>query len=129
MNYKPKGYNSVSPYFVATEPDRFIELLSKIFGAKQLRRYDRPDGSLMHAEVQLDDSVIMIGGANEEYPANQLLVHVYVPDAKASFKKAVALGCEALEEPENKENDPDLRGMFRDYLGNVWAVGTQTKGE
>lgn len=126
MNFKPDNYNSVSPYFVVTEAQRFIDLMTGIFAAKQLRRYNRPDGSLMHAEMQIDDSVIMIGGASEDYPSNQLLIHVYVSDVFVTFQKAIELGCEAVEDPINKEGDPDTRGMFKDYLGNVWAVGTQT---
>jgi PhnB protein len=54
-----------------------------------------------------------------------LLVHVYVSDVHKVFKKAISLGCEALQEPANRGGDPDTRGMFKDYQGNVWAVGTQ----
>lgn len=129
MNYKPEGYNSVSPYFVVSEAQRFINLLTDIFDAKQRRRYERSDGSIMHAELQIDDSIIMLGEASEEYPSNQLLVHIYVPDVFKTFKKAIKNGCEPMEEPVNKQEDPDTRGMFKDYLGNVWAIGMQTKSE
>ncbi|MCB0786164.1 MAG: VOC family protein, partial [Flavobacteriales bacterium] len=68
-SFKPAGYNSVSPYFIVPEAQRFIQLMKDLFGAKELRRYDMPDGSLMHAELMLDDSVIMLGQASEKYPA------------------------------------------------------------
>ncbi len=61
QNFKPSGYNSVSPYLVVKGAQEMMDLLTKIFDAKELRRYDLPDGSIMHAEVQLDDSVIWWG--------------------------------------------------------------------
>lgn len=123
--FKPKGYNSVSPYFIINEAQKFIDLVKAIFDAKELRRYERPDGTIMHAELQIDDSVIMLGSASEEYPAIKFCMHVYVPDSKAIYEKALSLGCEGLESPASKEGDPDIRGTFRDYAGNMWSVGTQ----
>ena len=57
--YKPENYNSVSPYLVVHGAQRMIELLKSIFDAEELRKYDMPDGTIMHAEVRIDDSVIM----------------------------------------------------------------------
>lgn len=124
-NYKPAGYNSVSPYLVVNGAQRMIDLLQGIFGAEELRRYDNPDGTVMHAEVRIDDSVIMLGDAGDQFPPNQLLIHVYVPDVHKAFEKAIKLGCESLQRPVNKEGDPDTRGMFKDFNGNMWAIGTQ----
>jgi len=67
----------------------------------------------------------MLADSSKAYPANQLLIHVYVPDVKETFRKAIALGCESLEEPVNKTGDPDIRGSFKDFQGNTWAIGTQ----
>lgn len=123
--YKPDNYNSVSPYFIIYEAQKFIELMKAIFDAEELRRYDRPDGSIMHAELQIDDSVIMLGTASEEFSPTIFWMHVYVPDAKATYEKALSLGCEGIEPPINKEGDPDTRGTFKDFAGNMWSVGTQ----
>lgn len=123
--YKPNGYNSVSPYLVVDGAQKMIDLLKGIFGAIELRRYDNPDGTVMHAELKIDDSVVMLANSTENYPPNNLLIHVYVPDVEKTFSQAVKLDCEAIEEPVNKEGDPDMRGMFRDFSGNIWAVGTQ----
>lgn len=104
-----------------------IDLLKEIFHAEELRRYDKPDQTVMHAELRIDDSVIMLADSSEAYPANQLLLHVYVSDVDQIFKKAIALGCEAVEKPVTREGDPDKRGSFKDFSGNVWAIGTQVK--
>ena len=123
--FKPSGYNSVSPYFIVNGAQKMIDLLKKIFNVEELRRYDTPDGKIMHAEVKLDDSVIMIADSNEQYPPNQILVHIYVADASTTYNKALAAGCEGIEKPTRRDGDPDMRGMFRDFQGNTWAVATQ----
>ena len=125
--FKPKGYNSVSPYFVVNGAQKLIEILKQIFDVKELRRYDKPDGTIMHAEIQIDDSVIMLGDSSDQYPPNNHLVHVYVPDVNKTFNKAISIGCEVIEQPVHREGDPDKRGSFKDFAGNTWAIGTQSE--
>ncbi len=124
-DFKPTGYTSVSPYLIVNGAKRLADLLQNIFHAQPLRKYENPDGSIIHLEIKLDDSVIMISYGSEAYPAQPFLLHVYVPDVNATFKKAIDAGCEAVEEPVNKQGDPDTRGMFKDFNGNLWAVSTQ----
>lgn len=123
--FKPENYNSVSPYFVVDDCRKMIALLKDIFDAEELRKYENTDGSIMHAELRIDDSVIMLADSSETYPANNLLIHVYVQDVHKVFRKAVELNCEIVEEPVNKPGDPDVRGTFKDFQGNMWAVGMQ----
>lgn len=123
--FKPENYNSVSPYFVVDDCRKMIALLKDIFGAEELRKYENSDGTIMHVELRIDDTVIMLADSSEAYPANNLLIHVYVPDVHEVFRKAVKLGCEVVEEPVNKPGDPDVRGSFKDFQGNMWAVGMQ----
>lgn len=123
--YKPESYNSVSPYFVVNGAQKMVDFLKELFGATELRRYDQPDGTVMHLEVRIDDSVLMIADSNERYPPNTHLMHVYVPDVNETFRKALSLGCTSVQEPKEHEGDPDRRGMFTDFAGNVWAVATQ----
>ncbi|MEZ5059655.1 MAG: hypothetical protein R2879_21700 [Saprospiraceae bacterium] len=123
--YKPSGYNSASPYFIVKGAQQFIELMDLLFHAKVLRRFDREDTSIMHAELLIDDSVIMLSDATEEFPPIKLVMHVYVPDVDATFRKAIALGCEPFEEPKENEGDPDRRGTFLDFAGNMWSIATQ----
>jgi uncharacterized glyoxalase superfamily protein PhnB len=124
-NYKPAGYNSVSPYFVVDGAAKLMDLLLEIFKGEVLSKYNMPDGTILHAEIRIEDSILMFGNASEEYPPNKLLTHVYVPDVDAVYKKAIELGCTPVQKPKEREGDPDRRGMFRDFAGNEWAVGTQ----
>lgn len=127
--YKPEGYNSVSPYFVVDEAKKLMELLIKIFDGEELRKYDLPDGTIMHAEIKIDDSVLMLANASEQFPSIELLTHIYVRDVDQIFNKAVELGCVPLEKPKEREGDPDRRGSFKDFAGNIWSIGTQINKE
>jgi PhnB protein len=123
--FKPKGYNSVSPYFIVNGAQRFIDLMKTVFDAKELRRFDNPDGTIMHAEIQIDDSVIMLGEASDKWPQQSTVMHVYVANVDETFQKATDAGCEIVEKPTVKEGDPDKRGTFKDFWGNMWSLGTQ----
>jgi PhnB protein len=128
-DFKPTGYNSVSPYLVVNEAQKLIDLLQKIFDAKELRKYKTAEGRVLHAEMKIDDSVLMLADATETYPQSASLVHVYLPDADAIYKKAIKAGCQPVQQPEEREGDPDRRGGFRDFAGNFWSVSTQVMKE
>ncbi|MCB9211575.1 MAG: VOC family protein [Ignavibacteriales bacterium] len=124
--YKPEGYNSVSPYIIIDGAQKLIDLLKNAFGAEELRKYNIPNGKIVHSEVKFDDSVIMISDSNDQYPPMPIVLHLYVPDATAAYKKAVEAGFEPMQEPIQK-NDPDMRGMVKDFQGNIWTIATQQK--
>lgn len=128
-DFKPNGYNSVSPYLVVEEAQRMMDLLKKILGAEELRKYAAPDGRILHAEMKVDDSVIMLADATEAYPQRPGLIHVYVPDAGAIYKRAIEAGCKPVQEPQQRPGDPDNRGGFRDFAGNFWSISTQVAME
>ena len=56
----PDGYHTVTPYILVLGADKLIDFLKKAFGAKETERYLMPDGTIGHAEIRLDDSVIMV---------------------------------------------------------------------
>ncbi len=123
--FKPIGYNSVSPYFIVNGAQKLIDLLKQIFNVTELRRYDMPDGTIMHIEIQIDDSVIMLGYSSDKFPPVPIVMHVYVSDVDKTFEKAIEAGCEIIESPKQRENDPDRRATFKDFAGNMWSIGTQ----
>jgi PhnB protein len=124
--YKPDNYNSLSPYLIVDNAQQLVDLLIAIFDARTLRRFDNEKGKIAHIELQLDDTVIMISDSTESYVANKTMLHIYVPDVFKTFDKAIKNGCVIIEEPVNKQGDPDTRGSFYDFAGNYWAVSTQT---
>ncbi len=124
--YKPENYNSLSPYLIVDNAQKLVDLLTLIFDAKILRRFDLENGKIAHIELQLDDTVIMLSDSTENYVANKTMLNIYVPDVFKAFDKAIENGCVEIEKPINKQGDPDTRGSFYDFAGNYWAVSTQT---
>jgi PhnB protein len=101
--WKPESYNSVSVYIVADNAQRVIDFLKKTFDAEDLHRFDMPDGRIMHAEVRIDDTVVMIADAGGGYPAFPVWLHVYVPDAKMTYKKASLPGASPFRNPSKNQ--------------------------
>jgi uncharacterized glyoxalase superfamily protein PhnB len=123
--YKPDSYNSVSVYIMADHAQHVIDFLNRAFDGMNLRRFDGPNGRIMHAEVRVGDTVVMLSDATGAYPAFPVWLHVYVPDVDATYKKALAAGGISVQEPTSKEGDPDRRGGVKDPAGNTWWISTQ----
>jgi PhnB protein len=122
-HYKPEGYNSVSPYLVVNGADATISFLESVFGATLL--YRLADGErVMHAEVQLDDSVLMLADGSADFPTQPAHIHVYVPDVDTCHARALAAGAMCLQAPLQKA-DGDKRGGVQDVGGTRWWISTR----
>jgi len=122
--YKPDGYASVSVYIVADGAQRVIDFLVQVFDAEPLRRHDNKDGSIMHAEVQVDDTVVMIADGGGPLPAFAVWLHVYVADVDATYRRALEAGGVSVQEPAQKV-DADRRAGVKDPAGNTWWIATR----
>ena len=125
QKWKPVAYPSLSPYLVVSGAQKLIDFALAAFGATELRRYDRPDGAIDHAEVRIDDSVLMLSDAADGYPPVPSMVHLYVSDVDRAFEKALAAGASEVEAPRTHEGESDKRGMVADPCGNTWVLSTQ----
>lgn len=123
-SYKPKNYNSVSPYLVVDGASATIEFLKTVFGAIELCRFLRPDGKLMHAEVRIDDTIVMIADGGEGWPPIPCHVHVYVNDVDEKYRHALEAGASSVQEPI-KKGDEDKRGGVKDIGGTTWWIATK----
>ena len=92
ISHKPQGYPTVSPYLVVDGAARTIDFLVRAFDAAEIRRFAGPDGTIHHAEVRLDDSIIMLGDAQPQWPPMPAHVHVYVLDVDATYRRALDAG-------------------------------------
>jgi uncharacterized glyoxalase superfamily protein PhnB len=124
--HKPTGYPTVAPYLIVAGASATIDFLKHVFGATELRRFADPSGRVMHAEVRLDDTVVMLGDGGEGWPPQPAHVHVYVPDVDATYKRALAVGASSVQEPVKKQ-DEDKRGGVRDAGGTTWWIATRVE--
>ena len=125
----PDGFHSVTPYFVVKGAAAAIDFYKKAFGAKELFRMPGPEGRIMHAELTIGDSRIMIADESPKSDSGQALtatansIFLYVDDVDATFKQAVKAG--------GKENMPlqdmfwgDRYGKLTDPFGQRWGLAT-----
>ncbi len=115
-NPAPKGWHSVTPRIVVSDPARLIDFLKQAFGATGDLQTERP------SVIRIGDSLVMISnvGPREAMPA---FLYVYVDDVDATYKRALAAAAASLEEPLDTPYG-DRRGMVQDPCGNVWQIAT-----
>lgn len=119
MGYKPDGYTSVAPYLVVGDAARTLEFVHAVFGSEPLRVYHRDDGSIMHAEFRIDDTVVMLGQLPDQPAAH---VHIYVDDVDGAFVRAIEAGGTVIDDLQPRY-DGDRRGGVCDPSGTVWWLG------
>ncbi|WP_298356155.1 VOC family protein [uncultured Litoreibacter sp.] len=120
MTYKPDGHNDLSPYLIVSDAQAVLDFAIAAFGAKTLRVFHRDDGSIMHAETRIGDSVLMIGQADGP-PAH---LHLYMPDPDAMLDRAVELGATLVQQMKNDEHG-DRRGGVQTDDGTTWWLSKQ----
>jgi PhnB protein len=117
----PDGYRTLSPYLVVDGAEELIRFVSTVFGTSTRRRMTGEAGGL-HAELELGDSVLMVGeGGGISFPA---MLHVYVEDADAVYERALAEGATSAAEPHDTSFG-DHRAAFDDRWGNQWWVASR----
>lgn len=124
VSHKPENYSTVSPYLIVNGASETIAFLERVFGAVELRRFPDESGKLMHSEVRIDDTVLMIADGAEGWPPLQSHVHVYVADVDATYRFALEAGAESVQEPVRKQ-DEDKRGGVKDAGGTTWWIATK----
>ena len=117
------GYHAVNPFIVSDDPEALIAFLTRVFAGVETERITRPDGSIGHSEVRVDDSIIMVSSGSESYPPQPSSHYVYVPDVDATYARALAAGATSLGEPSDKFYGNREAGV-RDPLNNVWWIAT-----
>lgn len=122
--HKLQGYTTVSPYLIVDGAGGTIEFLGRVFGGVELRRFADDSGKIFHAEVRIDDTVLMIADGVEGWPPVQGHVHVYVQDVDATYRLALDAGAESVQVPVQKE-DEDKRGGVKDAGGTTWWIATR----
>jgi PhnB protein len=125
----PRGFRMVSPYLVAADGNGLIDFVLKTFGAEERLRIPTDTG--VHGEVRIGDSTMMIGGGlpGKEFPStlHPNALHVYVKDADAVYKNALAAGATSLDAPRDQEYG-ERSATVKDAAGNFWYIAT-SKGE
>jgi PhnB protein len=122
VNPIPKGYHSVTPTMNQADASATIAFCKKAFGAKVRMTMPGPGGKIMHAEMEMFDSVVMVSDAVQE-PTRVSGIFLYVPSCDKTIAKAVAAGAKIIMPAEDMFWG-DRFGRVVDPAGNFWAVAT-----
>lgn len=120
----PAGYHTVTPYLIVDGVARLLEFLSQAFGAKERIMLYRNDGSVMHAEVQIGDSVVMMGEPTKEFGPMPSSIYLHVSDCDAVYRRALQAGSTSVREPKDERHAGERYGGVKDPSGNIWWVAT-----
>jgi PhnB protein len=126
VNPVPEGYRTVTPYLVVDGATNVLDFVKQAFGAEEKFRMDGPDGKVGHAEVQIGDSIVMVGDAGAENPAMPAMIHLYVHDCDATYERALAAGATSEREPTDQFYGDRSAGV-RDSAGNLWWIATHVE--
>jgi PhnB protein len=130
----PDGYHTVTPHVFLKDIAKAIDFYKQAFGAEEIYRMPGPGGQgVMHAEIRIGDSNIMLAGewpqpdsptaSAETLGKTTVSIMLYVTDADAAFKQAVAAGATAIMEP-NDAFWGDRYAMVKDPFGHGWEIAT-----
>jgi len=113
----------VTPYLVVEDATKLLGFLKQVFGATEKEMMKTPDGRIMHAEVKIGDSVIMMGEPTGRWKAMPAALYVYVQDTDAVYKRALDAGATSLMEPADQFYG-DRNAGVQDASGNMWWIAT-----
>jgi len=127
----PEGYHTVTPYLIVNNGARALDFYKKAFGATELLRYPGPGGKLMHAEIKIGDSPVMLA---DEFPergftgprpgaGSSVSLLVYVKDVDSLFRQAISAGAKEVKSVEDQFYG-DRSGTLTDPFGHVWTIAT-----
>jgi uncharacterized glyoxalase superfamily protein PhnB len=135
-NGKPAGYTTLTPFLVCSPATEAIAFYEAVFGATVVGRMDGPDGTVMHAELDLGEGRLQLSDPNDQYglvaPTDQAEDRVsastciYVPDVDAAFAAAVERGATVREKPSTFLTGDRFASIY-DPFGHRWAVMTRVE--
>ena len=127
----PPGYHTVTPYLIVNNAAEAIDFYSRAFGATEKLRMPGPGGFIMHAEIQIGDSVVMLSDEHPDVGAfspetvggNPVSMMIYSEDVDAAFARAIEAGAQEVMPIEDMFWG-DRYGRLADPYGHVWGIAT-----
>jgi len=128
----PEGYHRITPYLVVDGAAKALEFYAKHFGAEEFVRMPGPEGKVMHAEMKIGDSVLMLADGMDEfkgpnaYGGSPVSLLLYVEKVDEVVAGAVAAGATLLR-PVQDQFYGDRSGTLKDPFGHIWTIATHVE--
>lgn len=131
----PEGYHSVTPAITVKDISKAVAFYRKAFGAQERFVMRTSDGKTVHAEIQIGDSIVMLGQEDPAWPSHKsaesyggspIGLHIYLADCDAAYKQAVAAGAKTVQQPADAFWG-DRYATVKDPFGYTWGLLTHQK--
>ncbi|MGH7923681.1 MAG: VOC family protein [Candidatus Binatus sp.] len=119
----PDGYHTVTPFLTVKGVAKLIDFLKAALGAEEIMRMPGPDGTVMHAEVSIGNSRLMLGESMQTNPPTSSSFYLYVSDVDSMYKRAVGAGASSVSAPADQFWG-DRMATVKDSFGNGWSLAT-----
>jgi PhnB protein len=116
-------YRTLTPYLVVPDADAEMHFLTTAFGATEVSCQRNGDGTVMHAELKIGDSLVMLGQASSQWKALPAALYLWVPDVDAAYARALDAGATSQSAPEDKPYGHRNAGVV-DRNGVTWWIGS-----
>jgi uncharacterized glyoxalase superfamily protein PhnB len=132
VNAVPPDYNTVTSSITVKDAPKVIEFYTKALGAVERLRMPGPDGKIMHAEIQIGNSIIMMNDevmgsrSAQTIGGSPVSFYLYVEKVDAAFQKAIAAGGKEIM-PVTDMFWGDRMGSFEDPFGLRWTLASHVK--
>jgi uncharacterized glyoxalase superfamily protein PhnB len=122
----PEGYRTVTPYLIVQNANALLTFVRTAFQATIVEEHRTPDGGVVHADFMIGDSHVMAAQGSDRWPAQPGTVLLYVEDADATYKAALAAGGVSIQEMATQFYG-DRSGGVRDPSGVTWWISTHVE--
>jgi len=122
MTHDRPTYRTITPYLVVPNADVELTFLKAAFGGVEVECQRNQDNTVMHAEVQIGDSLVMLGQAGGQWTPRPAALYLWVTDVDATYARAIAAGATSESEPEDKPYGHRNAGVI-DQSGVTWWIG------
>ena len=121
-----EGFRAITPYLFAQDAAHLIEFISKAFGGQETYRKERPDGAVIHAEMRVGDSMLMLGETTPQFGPMPASVYLYVPDSDSVYQCVLNVGGISVFPIMTLPNGERYGGV-KDPFGNIWWIATHVE--
>ena len=119
-------YRTLTPYLVVPDADAEMHFLTTAFGATEVSCQRNGDGTVMHAELKVGDSLVMLGQSSGQWKALSAALYLWVPDVDAVYARALESGATSQSAPEDKPYGHRNAGVV-DRNGITWWIASPVK--
>jgi PhnB protein len=119
-------YRTVTPYLVVGDADAELGFLQSAFGGTVVGCQRNADNTVMHAEVKIGDSLVMLGQGSAQWKPIAAALYLWIEDVDATYASALAAGAASQSEPEDKPYGHRNAGVV-DRNGITWWIGSPVR--